>query len=192
MNRLLTLAEMLNIRLKLPDDNTRLLYLRDVWGMEQDDLATHLGKSQSYVSITLKKARAERGTTPIEIEWEPDELKLIQFAPRELFTDNEVAAFIIDILQLEVNHPFFNFHNYSESVRIPALHSLGIRQRRLMEMFNKKQSTLSMFLKGASVQNFERTGRYDKTANYTFKTRVKKTIHDKPKFIQAGGTNYIW
>jgi predicted transcriptional regulator len=189
MSKLLDLAELLNLRFKLPEESLRLLYLRDVWGLEQSELAKYVGKSQGYISVHLKKTRTKRGAIPFTIDWEVDELKMIQFLPRELLTDNQVIAFFMDILQLDINHPFFNFYNHPERNRILALHSLGVRQKRIVELFTKTQPAVSMMINSQSLKEHEQVGRYDKTAKYTFKPRVEVP---KNKFIPAGGSTFVW
>ena len=98
--------------------------------------------------------------------------------------DIPVLAFIENILGVYPAHTFFQFTNISESLRIAALASLGIQNKRLVVLFNKNQPTVSMTVKRHS----ERAGtmqiaqRYDKQPTYTL---VQKPFQSK--FTKAGG-----
>lgn len=198
MNKLSLLCDILHLHLKLPDERIRLLYLREQWGMEQQMLADLIGKSQAHVSMALKKAKTGVSTQndekALQVEWSVDEVKAIQFLPREILNDNEAAGFIIDILQVDVTHPFFTHNVFSETARAAGLASIGVRHRQLEKIFRKNQSTISMMVKrGLAATQYERSGRYDKTASYNIKPsdKVKKPIKDK--FITTNHTNYhIW
>jgi hypothetical protein len=198
MNRLETLYHAMDIRNKIPIDDIRYLYLRDIWGMEQTAIAKCEYRSQGFISTALKQAR---GRIPeqsfkdnINNLFSVDEIKKLQFMPRIIIGDVQVMSFIMDVLGLEIAHPFFQFYVYQTNTRITALAKMGVRQVRLQEIFNKNQSTISMTIKRLqdSVEKYESSSRYDSTADYKLlpKTTKQAIVVSQNKFIPAGGQ--VW
>lgn len=187
-----TLYNLLGINNRLPMESHRLLYLKDKWGLDQKIIGEMEGKSQAYISIALRKARENVNIGEYEqatnFKWESYELKQVQFLPRDMLSDPQAMAFIVDLLGVQVSHPFFNFYTHNPNTRMIALYSMGIQQKKLVEIYKKNQSTIAMQVKRGSdkVSSIEFTGRYDNTAPYII---VEKK--EPNKFIQAGGT-FIW
>lgn len=198
MNKLTTLYHLMNIKAKIPNDPIRYLYLRNVWGMEQTAIAECEGKSQASISLALKQATASVPNQSFKDNtanlFTAEELKNIQSLPREIIGDVQLIAFVNDILGLDVIHPFFQFYTYKSQTRIAALSTMGVRQARLMEVFNKNQSTISLIIKRLkdSIEKYEHESRYDSTAEYKLAVKsVKETIVvAQNKFIPAGGQ--VW
>jgi hypothetical protein len=191
MEKLQTLYNLLQVNLKIENTHVRLLYLKDVWGMEQSLIGECEGYSQSYVSKEIIKARKNvtRETMIQETEqlWSAEEIQYLQFLPREVIEDIPVLAFIENILGVVPLHPFFQYIDTSEQVRIAALSSLGIQHKRLQTLFHKNQSTISMVVKRSQERALaiERPHRYEKTATYVF------AMQESPfTFKKAGGIDY--
>jgi hypothetical protein len=193
LNTLETLYHLMNIKAKIPNEPIRYLYLRNVWGMEQAMIGLCEGKSQGYVSTALKQANATVPDQSFKDNtanlFTAEEIKNIQFLPRDIIGDVQFIAFVNDILQLEIIHPFFQFYTYKTNTRITALSNMGVRQIRLQEIFKKSQSSISMLVKRLkdSVDKYEQESRYDNTAEYRL---VVKSIVVPNKFIPAGGQ--VW
>lgn len=196
MNTLETLYHALNIKLKIPNDSIRYLYLRNVWGMEQATIGQCEGKSQAYVSIALKQANSTVPDQSFKDNtanlFTVEEIKYIQFLPRDIISDVQCIAFVNDLLGLDVLHPFFQFYTYKSNTRLTSLHSMGVRQARLMEIFNKNQSTVSLVIKRLkdSIDKYKHENRYDDTANYKLVVKSAKELVVPNKFIPAGGQ--VW
>jgi predicted DNA-binding protein (UPF0251 family) len=183
-----TLYNLLNLSSKIENLHIRLMYLKDVWGLEQTFIGELEGVSQSYVSRELiearKKVSRETFIQATEMLFTGDEIKFIQYLPREILSDMQCLAFIQDILGINPLHPFFMNYTTSENVRIAALASMGIQNKRLMEIFNKNQPTVSMIVKRSMERAIamERTNRYDVELNYRFEAPKLKFT-----FRKAGG-----
>ena len=157
--------------------------------MEQTLIGECEGVSQSYVSKELIKAK-ERYTREQVIEqtldiWTAQEIQYIHFLPREIISDIQVLAFIENILGIFPIHPFFSILSTPTNLRIAALASLGIQNKRLMVLFNKNQPTISMTVKRSRerAMNTIRQTRYqDQDKEYRFKS-VNKPFN----FMKAGG-----
>lgn len=187
METIKTLYNLLNIKRKIQHNATRITYLKDVWGLEQNTIAELEKCSQSQVSKLIlfvrKSVPRETFLKAIDIRWTVDEIKFIQFLPREIISDVEVVAFVNNILGLEVHHPLFDHYEYAVNLRIAALAKLGIQNKHLVQIFNKSQPTVSMIVKRfADRSSVERPNRYDSTAPYTISPQKRKT-----NFILAGG-----
>ena len=184
-----TLYNLLSIQSKIQNEPLRLLYLKDVWGLEQAAIGECEGRSQSYISKELIKARQsiphQDFLNASEIQWTADELKYIQFLPREIITDVQVIAFINDVLGVEILHPFYMHFNHAIDIRIAALYSLGIQNKRLVQIYNRKQSSVSMIVKRSTEKalTLERNNRYDSTADFVISQQRKH----QNKFTLAGG-----
>jgi hypothetical protein len=188
METMKTLYNLLNINTKIESLHIRLLYLKDVWGLEQTLIGELEGVSQSYVSRELIEARkiVSRETFIMETErlFTSEEIQFIQYLPREILSDMQCLAFIQDVIGVKPLHPFFTNYETSANLRIAALASLGIQNKRLVEIFNKNQPTVSMVVKRGldRATTMERSNRYDKEMNYKFAVQKTEFI-----FRKAGG-----
>lgn len=193
MSTLKTLYNLLQVNRKITDTGMRLLYLKDVWGLEQAVIGELEDVSQSYVSKEIIKTRKIVSRETLELEtnelWSPEEIQYIHFLPREILPDIAAIAFINDILGYHPIHPFFDYMDTGANARIAALAWLGVMNKRLVEMFKKNQPTVSMIVKRSigRVSTIERPTRYLPVSEYRFynKDNIKST-----KFLLAGGQNY--
>jgi hypothetical protein len=185
-----TLYNLLGINNKIKDVPTRYLYLKDVWGLEQNDIADIEGVSQSQVSKVLLQARKGSVVPPV-LEFGSDEIKYLQFLPREIILDSQLVAFVENILNYEVDHQFFQFFLQNDNIRIAALASLGIQNKKLQQIFKKAQSSVSMNIKRNTKRalELERPNRYEVMSSYSIVPREtkEKPKQEKPKFLLAGG-----
>jgi hypothetical protein len=190
MHPLQMFYNLLQINRKIENVHIRLMYLKDIWGMEQKLIGACEGISQSYVSKELIYARK---TVPREtfLEqtsniWTSEEIQFLQFLPREVVTDIQVLAFIEDILHVYPNHSFYQHYEAPINLRIAALASLGIQHKRVGEIFNKNQPTISMNVKRhmEKALETERPNRYEKSPTYTLMQQPFQS-----KFTKAGGQN---
>jgi hypothetical protein len=174
METVKTLYNLLQMNNKIPNHLTRFMYLKDVWGLEQTAIAKMEGVSQSFISRELINARKTVSRETFEKEtkdiYEPEEILYIQNLPREIINDMQVLAFIENILGVKPIHPFFNILSTSEGVRMAALSSLGIQNKRLMELFKRNQTAVSMNVKRhmERAMNLERPNRYETVQRYVF------------------------
>ena len=188
MNKIQNLYNLLQINIKLEDPFIRILYLKDVWGLDQQTIAECEGVSQSYISRELLKARKIHDeNTILELThnlFSGEEIQYVHMLPREILNDIECIAFITDILKLHPYHPFFQFYETPINLKIAALASLGIQNKHIVALYNKPQSTVSMNIKRQSsiVENIKRDNRYEKIAEYRFKQNALPFT-----FIKAGG-----
>lgn len=193
MNTITTLAHLLRINHKLPTENLRFTYLKEVWGLEQKVIAEMEGCSQQLVSKVLVRARKQITEVELfnlsQLEFTPDEIKYIQMLPREILKDVECIAFINNILGIDVVHPFFMHFDYNDNLRIAALASLGVQNKRLMTLFNKSQPSVSMNVKRfmERATTLERNVRYDNYPNYVLSPIRRKNPLYSQLFIKAGG-----
>lgn len=189
MEPIQTLYNLLGINLKIPDENVRLLYLKDVWGLEQTVIGELEDKSQSYISKTLVSARKSIPQQVFDIQTEnlfsAAEIEYLQFLPRSIVMDLPILSFIKDVLQVEPIHPFFIFYDDAVNVRIAALSSLGIQHKCLQKLFGKSQPTISMIVKRNRNKaiTFERANRYEKQSDY--KLKPKKYVSP---YLMSGGS----
>lgn len=187
-NAIKTVYNLLGIRSKIPDEFLRFLYLKDVWGLDQAKIGDLEGCSQSFVSKRLIAARSKIPHQDLinasAIQFTEDEIKYLQFMPRELIADTQIVAFVNDVLGLEILHPFYSFTNRDVNVRVAALFALGVQNKRLMQIYGKSQAGISMTVKRniERAMEIKRESRYDNTA--IFKIMPKKQTN---KFISAGG-----
>lgn len=190
MKTLATLYNLLQVNRKIEDVNVRLLYLKDVWGLEQTVIGELEGVSQSYVSkviIAARKKVSRETLEDISLVWTPDEIKYIHMLPRDILPDIPAIAFINNILGVNPIHGFFDYMNTNTNARIAGLAWLGVMNKRLMQLFGKNQSTISMVSKRMTegIMKVQRINRYDHVDVYklTYKPRASNTN----KFIKAGG-----
>jgi hypothetical protein len=190
MQTLQTIYNILQVNRKIENFHIRIMYLKDVWGMEQSLIAECEGISQSYVSKELMRGYeiVPRETFLAETNdiWTVQEIEFLHRLPREVIKDIPVLAFIEDILKVHPNHPFFVHVDTPTNLRIAALISLGIQNKRLMVLFDKSQPSISMYGKRYTqrILEMERTNRYDQIGKYT----LSQVAYPK-KFTKAGGIN---
>jgi transcriptional regulator len=188
-----TLYTLLGISNKIEDQETRLLYLKDCWGLDQRTIADLENLTQPNVSRYMKKARETKAVKDLILDFTQEELKFVQSLPREIITDMQLIAFYTHILKLRINHPFF-MDLGDKNFRICALHSLGIMNKHLENMFGKSQAGVSMIVKrnGNRAAKIKRELRFD-TNSTVYK--IEKIIPENQllpvenKFIIAGGMN---
>jgi hypothetical protein len=165
-----------------------MLYLKEVWGLDQKTIAALERCSQQQVSkqilIAKKGIPHDTVVAALDFTWSIDEIRYIQFLPREIIKDIEVVAFVNDILGVTVQHPFFEHYDYNASIRIAALGRMGIQNKHLVSLFKKPQPTISMTIKRVTEERLsvERPQRYDSTAPYYLAPQKYKS-----SFILAGG-----
>jgi predicted transcriptional regulator len=188
-----TLYTLLGISNKIEDQGTRLLYLKDVWGLDQGTIAELEYLTQPNVSRYMKKARETKSAKDLILDFTAEELKFVQSLPREIITDMQLISFYTHILKLKISHPFF-LNLSDESLKISALASLGIMNKHLENMFGKSQAAVSMIIKRTSERSakVQRSMRFD-TASVVYK--IEKIIPENKllpvdknkKFTLAGG-----
>lgn len=190
---IVSLYNLLGISQRLQDESFRLLYLKDNWGLDQKTIAHVEGRSQPYISGALRKARnnvnVENFQKSTDFKFEAHEIKQVQFLPRDMITDTQVMAFIVDLLGVQVSHPFYNYYSHNPTTRMIALSSLGIQQKKLAQIYKKSQNNISMQVKKGldKVLAIEYVGRYDDTAPFML---IEKK--EPNKFIPAGGSTFVW
>jgi hypothetical protein len=159
--------------------------------LEQSTIAELEDVSQSLVSKKLQEARKNvpRETLAFETSelWSDNEIKYIHMLPREILPDMVAIAFINNILGVYPVHGFFSYLDTSPNARIVALSWLGVQNKRLMEIFNKNQSTISMIVKRSTnkIINIQRVARYESVENYKLENEPKPVL--TKKFLLAGG-----
>lgn len=174
MNDIQNLYTLLNIRQKLGSQDLRILYLKDVWGLDQQVIAELEGISQSLVSRKITEGRRQFTRPDIQnlnasIDWTIEELLFLQQLPREIIKDIPLVSFIIYILGIKLTHPFYFLYD-NDNVSMAALHSLGIQNKRIQELFKKTQPTVSMAVK----RNLDRALKIEKDTRYSFNiTNIK-------------------
>jgi predicted transcriptional regulator len=186
-----TLYTLLGISNKIEDQETRLIYLKDCWGLDQGTIAELEYLTQPNVSRYMKKARETKAAKDLILDFTEQELKFVQSLPRDIITDVQLIAFYTHILKLKISHPFF-MDLSDESLKISALASLGIMNKHLENMFGKSQAAVSMIIKRTSERSAKvrRSMRFD-TASVVYK--IEKIIPENKllpvtnKFILAGG-----
>lgn len=165
MNTWQTLYTLLGLRYKIVDKHLRMMYMKDVWGMEQKDIGDCENMSQSNVSRELKAARLRHGQRDDlkMIQFDGEDIKRIQALPREVLSDVQCIAFVHDVLGVYPIHTFYDVFNQNTQSRIIALHQLGIPGTKLAKIYGKANSTISMMVKrhDERVQKLERGFRYD-------------------------------
>jgi transcriptional regulator len=186
-----TLYTLLGISNKIEDQSLRLLYLKDCWGLDQGTIAELEYLTQPNVSRYMKKARETKAAKDMILDFTAEELKFVQSLPREIITDMQLIAFYTHILKLKINHPFF-MDLGDKSFRICALHSLGIMNKHLENMFGKSQAGVSMIIKrnGTRAAKIERELRFDTDSTvYEIEKIIpeNKLLPVENKFILAGG-----
>jgi predicted transcriptional regulator len=157
-----TLYTLLGISNKIEDQETRLLYLKDVWGLDQCTIAELEYLTQPNVSRYMKKARETKAAKDLILDFTAEELKFVQSLPRDIITDVQLISFYTHILKLKISHPFF-MDLSDESLKISALASLGIMNKHLENMFGKSQAAVSMIIKRTSdrAAKVQRSMRFD-------------------------------
>lgn len=188
-----TLYTLLGIKSKIEDQHTRLLYLKDVWGLDQGTIADLEFLTQPNVSRYIKKARETKSAKDMILDFTAEELKFVQSLPREIITDMQLIAFYTHILKLRISHPFFA--NLSDdSLKISALASLGIMNKKLEELFGKSQAAVSMIIKRTTERsaNVQRSMRFDTESTvYEIEKIIPNNkiipVQVTKKFTLAGG-----
>lgn len=189
MSTLKTLYNLLQINLKIEDTHIRLLYLKDVWGMEQTLIGECEGVSQSYVSKELIKAReyVSRETVLEQTKdlFSPEEIQYIHFLPREILPDVAAIAFINNILGVYPIHGFFDYIDTATNARIAGLAWLGVQNKHICKLFKKNQPTVSMVVKRSvdRVPSITRPSRYEPVKEY----KLSHVPQETKKFLLAGG-----
>lgn len=184
-----TLYQVLGVRQKIQNRDLRILYLREVWGLEQMDIAAVEGMGQSTVSKFLKTHNVSdtdiRNTAVVDYSIE--EIKFLHKLPRGILNDAQLIAFVNNILGLNIHHPFYSSPSMTENIRISALHDLGIRQKQLVRIFGKTQPAISMIIK----RTIERTRDVESPLREDVDSSVFKLEPVPPKqsikFLLAGG-----
>jgi hypothetical protein len=186
MNTIKTLSNLLGIHIKIPNQQLRMLYYNVAWGLDQGTIADMEECSQQWVSSQIIKGRMNPSQViddVFNLQFTIDEIRYIQFLPREIIKDIEVIAFVNNVLGLEVYHPFYQHYDHVANMRIAALARLGVQNKHLERMFKKSQSGVSMIIKRYNSKlNVERPNRYDSTATFQLAVQKRKT-----KFLLAGG-----
>jgi hypothetical protein len=140
----------LGIPIKIPERGLRLIYLKDVWGLPQSLVGECEGLSQTRVSIRLKEAREKyKGVdikAEIDIKFTPKEIKALQDYPNDVLTDVQLVSFVEHVLEIEVNHLFYQMMNQNKGFRMSALASLGMQQNHVSRIFKKIPSTISLLM----------------------------------------------
>jgi transcriptional regulator len=188
-----TLYTLLGISNKIEDQETRLLYLKDCWGLDQGTIAELEYLTQPNVSRYMKKARETKSAKDLILDFTAEELKFVQSLPREIITDMQLISFYTHILKLKISHPFF-LNLSDESLKISALASLCIMNKHLENIFGKSQAAVSMIIKRTSERSakVQRSMRFD-TSSVVYK--IEKIIPENKllpidkskKFTLAGG-----
>jgi predicted transcriptional regulator len=196
MSAIKTLYQLLNIKTKVPDDMLRLLYLKDVWGLDQGTIAELEHISQPNVSRQIKKARESKSAENMILDFTAEELKFVQSLPRDIISDMQLIAFYNNILKLRISHPFFSSVGNIDQLRICALASLGVMNKKLEKMFNKTQATISMTIKRNSEKaaKVNRPMRFDTSSSVydiekIYPVNVIPPTPVSKKFTLAGGQN---
>jgi transcriptional regulator len=186
MSTIKTLSNLLQINNRIKDQQLRMLYLKECWGLSQEVIADMEDCSQQWVSSQIIKGRMNPQQViedTLDLQFSIDEIRYIQFLPREIIKDIEVIAFVNNILGLEVYHPFYQHYDHVANMRIAALAGLGVQNKHLERMFKKTQSGVSMIVKRMTPKlNIERGNRYDSTAPFQIGVQKRKT-----NFLLAGG-----
>jgi hypothetical protein len=181
-----TLSNLLQINNRIKDQQLRMLYFNTAWGLNQAAIADIEGCSQQHVSAQIIKGRMNSSKLiedTLDLQFTVDEIRYIQFLPREIIKDVEVVSFVNNILGLEVYHPFYQHYDHVASMRIAALAGLGVQNKHLERMFNRSQSGVSMIIKRYQTKlDVERPNRYDATAPFQLAVQKRKT-----NFLLAGG-----
>lgn len=184
MNTIATLYQLLNIQQKITNQDLRLLYLKDVWGLPQKLIAECEQTSQAAVSYMLRGAWMRISPKDLAnasaIQFTPDEIAHIQSLPRDVIKDAPLIAFVNNILNLDVMHPFYSAFAKNEQIRIAALSLLGIQNKHLEKVFKKKQSTVSMIIKRfkEKAEAIERSTRYDFSMNIQIMPKHQNRSHN--------------
>lgn len=162
------LCNLLGINRKIQDQITRVKYLREVWGLDQNTLAECEGLSQSSISKILQEGRFIQ--LDFVLDFEPSEIETLQRLPREIIPDIPLIAFVNNVLKLNPHHTFYMGFGENVNWRIAGLSSLGIQNKHLEKLFGKKQATISMIIKRNidKVLKTERMQRYDLNMPLTF------------------------
>jgi predicted transcriptional regulator len=190
-NTIKTLYTLLDIPKKIEDRDLRLLYLKDVWGLDQGTIAELEHLTQPNVSRYMKKARETKSAVDIILDFTKEELQFIQSLSREVITDIQIIAFYQHILKLKINHPFFLTYG-DELLRIAALSSLGVMNKHLEGLFGKSQAAVSMIIK----RNAEKSAKIQRNLRFDTNSTVYQIEKMYPKnkiqptkntFILAGG-----
>lgn len=167
MHTIATLYHLLQVRQKITDQDLRLLYLKDVWGLPQKLIAECEGVSQATISRLLQEAREKTGQTALvnasSIQFTGEEIAYIQALPRDVIKDAPLIAFVNNILNLNVYHSFYSGFVHNDQIRIAALSLLGIQNKHLEKLFKKSQPTVSMIIKRykTKAEAIERSVRYE-------------------------------
>jgi predicted transcriptional regulator len=174
----------------------RLLYLKDVWGLDQGTIAELEHISQPNVSRQIKKARESKSAENMILDFTAEELKFVQSLPRDIISDMQLIAFYNNILKLRISHPFFSSVGNIDQLRICALASLGVMNKKLEKMFNKTQATVSMIIKRNSEKaaKVNRPMRFDTSSSVydiekIYPVNVIPPTPVSKKFTLAGGQN---
>lgn len=190
MKAIHTIYNLLAINSKIKDQHLRYKYLKDVWGIDQNTIGEIEGVGQSTVSRILNEAKIIVAPSKMReiraIQFEPHEIKSIQLLPRAIIKDAQVIAFIENILNIYPIHSFYGTFENDTSIRIAALSSLGIQNKKLVELFDRSQPAVSMIVKRnkTKAERIERFNRFDATTNLVFK---KVGVNTQSKITLAGG-----
>lgn len=194
MDSIQVLYTILNIRQKIQDQSLRVLYLKDTWGLEQSHIAKLEGCVQSTISRMLADSRKKNKTAEMEkakfsIRWTLEELKGIQELPREILPDFPLVVFVEDILELEIDHPFYKMLRPTVIMRMASLSFLGVQNKHIQRIYNKTQPTVTMAIKRnmQSVRRAERDTRYN-FVNYNMSFK-RKYEFSSPSFFIANTQN---
>lgn len=186
MSTIKTISNLLGIHIKIPDTSLRVMYYVEKWGLSQETIGEMEGCSQQRISVYYQKAHINSPRNiekALDIHFTVDEIRYLQFLPREIIKDLQVIAVVNNLLGLEVYHPFYQHFEHTVNMRIGALASLGVRNNHLQKLFNRSQTGISMLVKrfGDKI-NLERPNRYDSTATFSLGLQKRKT-----NFLLAGG-----
>lgn len=192
VTKLKNLYILLNIKRKLPDEYARCFYLHYVWGMKQEDVAACENVSQPVVSRLIKIGSLMTTINDMRDymyqNTTTDEIQYLQKLPRDILSDVQLIAFVTDLIGIKPLHSLYTSFDHKEPLRIAALASLGVQNKRLQQIYNKSQAGISMIVKRQTEKalSVERFNRYDFIGDFAFKPRVESTT----TFTLAGGNDF--
>lgn len=185
-----------HIKEKLADENVRLLYLRNIWGLDQKTIGELEGVGQSVISRRLQYAK-KIGVPEYKFLQDVnnlillEDLKQIHGMDRSAVKDIELFAFAHDLLGFEIDTTFYRLKRKElRDRRAVSLVKLGVQQKRVAQAVGITQGAVSMATRRVTEKqlNFEFPDRY--ISYHSMKT-LANSQHNQlaPKIIAAGGTN---
>lgn len=130
---------------KIENEHQRLLYLSQVWGLQQLDIADIEGISQPQISRVIGVVKQYGVEIPKPVFTDLD-LQRLHDLPREVLSDIALISFVQDVLKLDSWHVFYQWLG-TPSQRMAALSTIGIKNMRIAEIFGKTSGTVSVATK---------------------------------------------